>query len=193
MIILPTDVTQARWVRLLQLIANRDEHALASFYDETSSRVYGLALRILGNPADADETTIDVYTQVWRTAASYSSQKASPLGWLLMIARSRSLDRLRSRPVSGTNLSVSETFASSPEDPESMACSAQRSRWVTAVMSGLPVEQRTLIEMSFYQGMTQSELASSLGLPLGTVKTRMRLAMSKLRTLMSEPQGSRTA
>ena len=108
------------------------------------------------------------------------------MAWLLMITRSRCLDRKRSRaaqPVIATEL---ETLMSRSGDPEADAVSRQRARVLGGLMGELPPEQRVLIEMAFFKGMTQSELASALDLPLGTIKTRMRLGMSKLRALADD-------
>lgn len=189
----PIGSAQTQWARLLHMIAAQNEEAMASFYDETSARVYGLALRIIGDPADAEEVTLDVYTQVWRSAASYNSEKGSPLAWLMMMTRSRALDRMRSRRTAFVETTEVENLISRDGDPESMVGSTQRVRFLNELMAELPFEQRVLIEKVFFHGMTQAQLANSLGLPLGTVKSRIRFGMNKLRMLVTgklQVQGS---
>lgn len=181
----PADASLPTFIELLHSVAARNEAAFASLYDQTNSIVHGLALRILGNQADADEVTLDVYLQVWRTAGSYSSDKSSPLGWLLMLTRSRAIDRLRSRAAEGETAPFVSTLASTARSPEVSARSRQEAQLVNAFMAELPQEQRMLIQKAFFQGMSHSELAVSLELPLGTVKTRMRLGLHKLRDLMA--------
>lgn len=179
----PEQETQAAWANALRLVEQRNEAALASLYDQTSAYVHSLALRILGDHADAEEVTMDVYVQVWSKAASYETSRGTPLGWLLMMTRSRSIDRLRSRTVPAEQVNL-QVLASGEPDPELGHRKQEQSALMTDLVGSLPVEQQTLIERAFFQGMTQTEMAAVLQLPLGTVKTRMRLALKKLRAML---------
>ena len=167
--------------------ARGEQNALARLYDISNRLVYGVALRILGDPADAEEVTLDVYTQVWRTAKEYTADRGAPSSWLIMLARSRALDRLRSR---GRRQGRETTLENAPETPASgqppdeAAYLQQASIRMKQAMATLAPEQRELIEMSFFAGLTHSELAEKLGQPLGTVKTRIRSGMAKLREAM---------
>lgn len=170
---------------LLQGIARGDESSLAAFYDATGKWVYGLALRILGDAAAAEEVTLDVYLQVWRRAGAYSPERGAPSAWLLSIGRSRAIDRLRS---GATRRRREEPFhegffdrPSPAADPMALSEEAERRRLVALAVSSLPPEQKRAIELAYFVGLTHSEISQRLGEPLGTVKTRIRLGMIKLR------------
>lgn len=175
------DVT---WRNYIERSAGGDQSALAQLYDESSPLVYSLALRMLGDAADAEEVTMDVYTQVWRTAARYDDARGSPMAWLVTLTRSRAIDRARSRagrtereePILDFSLVREER-----ESPEAAAETGQRRKRVQAALSKLSPEQREAIQLAFFSGLTHSELARRLGQPLGTVKTRIRSGMMKLR------------
>ncbi len=174
---------------LVGACARGDQDALAALYDQTSSLVYGVALRMLGIPADAEEITIDVYNQVWRSAAGFSTTRGSVTTWLAVLARSRSIDRIRARKTRQQQeepISEHTDFSSRGMDPETATASGQRSHRVRAAMSGLPAEHRRAVELAFFSGLSHSELAERLGLPLGTVKTRIRWSMMKLRESLAE-------
>lgn len=172
------DGLQAR----LSNIAAGDEQALSALYDETSALVYTIALRILGNAADAEEVTIDVYAQIWRAASRFHPGRGTVNSWLTMIARTRAIDRLRARnrrpeqPIESVADAVSDRLT-----PEQETAGHEEQQRVRVALAALPTEQREVIELACYGGWTQSELARAMRLPLGTVKTRMRLGMWKLR------------
>jgi RNA polymerase sigma-70 factor (ECF subfamily) len=171
------------WNQYLQRAAAGDAEGLSSLYDESSSLVYGLVLRIVGNEADAEEVTSDVYVQVWRRAKDFQMQRGSVQAWLVMLARSRAIDQLRSAQRFRNHQLDGETaeFASPEPDPEQQQAGKERTAKVRNALALLTPAQREAIEMAFYGGYTQSELAERLGQPLGTVKTRIRLGMMKLR------------
>jgi RNA polymerase sigma-70 factor, ECF subfamily len=169
---------------LIREIAAGDQQALSTLYDGTSKLVFGLVLRILGDRSVAEEVLFDVYTQVWRQAARYDPARGGPLGWITTIARSRAIDRLRSDKPLQQEAELSDTTASretSATSPETNAALAEMREIVRAALDHLSAEQREIIELAYYSGMTQTEIAAHLSLPLGTVKTRTRLAMMKLR------------
>lgn len=169
---------------LIRQIAAGDQQAITALYDGTSKLVFGLVLRILGDRSAAEEVLFDVYTQVWRQAARYDPARGGPLGWITTIARSRAIDRLRSDKPLQQEDELSDTTASretSASSPETNAALAEMREIVRGALDLLSAEQREIIELAYYSGMTQTEIAAHLSLPLGTVKTRTRLAMMKLR------------
>jgi RNA polymerase sigma-70 factor (ECF subfamily) len=178
----------ARWGDYIRAAADGESHALARLYDESCRLVYAIAFRIVGNAADADEVTVDVYTQVWRQARTYDPGRSSPSTWLIMLARSRALDRVRARDWRRRRETVLDEAAGarSAGDPPDQAAflGEQRSR-VRSAMAALAPDQREAIELAFFDGLTHSELAERLGQPLGTVKTRIRLGLMKLRQALA--------
>lgn len=171
-------------VDLLERTASGDEQALASLYDATSRFVHGLALRILRDPGAAEDITMDVYLQVFRQAARYDPRRGTSLAWLLMLTRSRAIDRLRAEAHRRARETSTETAAlppSSDAGPDEWTASAEVRHSVCRALEALGPEQRRAIELAYYQGLSQSEIAERLALPLGTVKTRIRTGMMRLR------------
>jgi RNA polymerase sigma-70 factor (ECF subfamily) len=168
-------------------VSRGDQSALAGLYDETNRLVFGLVVRILTDRSAAEEVLLDVYTQVWRQAALYEKRRGTPLGWLMTIARSRAIDRLRSgrleQQVSQPLDSVGEATAATMS-PEENTAQSERAKIVRSALLSLSPEQREVIELAYYAGLSHSEIAARLGQPLGTVKTRTRLGMMKLRELL---------
>lgn len=178
---------EAVWVSYLCRAALGDGQALGSFYDETSVMVYSLALRMLGNEQDAEEVTLDVYNQVWRTAESFTAGRGSVTAWLMTLARTRALDKLRARKSRQSKVEpIPEHFdpPAAATTPEQDTLLAEQRRMVIWALQQLPHEQRHMLELAYFQGLSHSELAHLLGEPLGTVKTRIRLGMIKLRELL---------
>jgi RNA polymerase sigma-70 factor (ECF subfamily) len=174
---------EREWRDCMGQIGDGDARALATLYDQTSSLVYGVAMRILRNEADAEEVASEVYTQVWRTASSFDASRGSVLAWLTTVARSRSIDRVRSRSRARKEEPIEHAaaIASEQETPERSSWLGEQRRRVREALGSLPPEQREAIEMAYFSDMTQTELAERLQQPLGTVKTRIRLGMIKLR------------
>lgn len=174
-------------VKIIQRIAASDESALAELYDLTSKLVFSLIRRIVHDPAIAEELTLDTFLQVWRQARRYDPARSVPKTWLLMMARCRAIDSVRSskrhRMESFDDL-VCVHHAESPED--ALAASAERLR-IRSVIESLTPAQRVAIEMAFYAGMTHSEIATKLGKPLGTVKSHIRVGMAHLRKHFKTP------
>jgi RNA polymerase sigma-70 factor (ECF subfamily) len=162
---------------LIRRLTRGDKNALGEFYDLYAGLVNGLALRILRDRADAEDTVQEVFVQVWQQAARFDSSRGTPEAWLCTMARTRALDRLRRR-------------SSRREDPElghAGSTEAPRIEVVLAVrkaLDALPVDQRNALELAYYEGLTQSEIAERLAEPLGTVKTRIRTAMIRLRGVL---------
>lgn len=174
-------------VALVMRIRAKDPDALADFYDRWMPTVRGLAQRILGEAADTDEVVEEVFWQVWQQAERFETARGRVAVWLLTIARSRSLDRVRSRQRRRNE--VSDTLDDGSSRLDHMATDAsvdpgefadQRAR-VAAALQLLPPDQRDVVLLAYFSGLSQAEIAEQLGLPLGTVKTRTRLAFGKLR------------
>jgi len=170
---------------LVLRIASGDEAALSVLYDQTNRFVHGLILRIVLVPANAEEVTLDVYLQVWRQAAQYQESRGTVFTWLALLARSRALDRLRSEKLSqqSTWEYFSEGFelAASGASPEQLVDVQKLQVRMAAILQELPADQKTVIQLSFYEGLSHFEIAEQLQLPLGTVKTRIRSGIHKFR------------
>jgi RNA polymerase sigma-70 factor (ECF subfamily) len=168
-------------------VAAGDEAAVSALYDATSHRVFGLALRILRNREDAEEVTLDVYAQVWRSRVPHDPARGSVLGFLLMVARTRAVDLLRSRSKRGSVEERVEDLLDSDELPwvEPVRGDMLASRRLRAALASLPRKQREAIEAAYFAGLTHTEVASALGEPLGTVKTRIRDGLLALRYAMA--------
>ena len=168
--------------QLVTRVAKGDEHAFLMLYDRYVSRVYGLTLRILGDAMLAEEVTQDTFLKLWGRARQFDSGKGELAPWLLTIAHRTALDRLRLEnrrlPVSNAQ-DPEETWPILPD--ESTQNSEARWRSLYFAVQSLPEEQRQVIDLAYYKGMSQSEIAEVLGWPLGTVKTRVRSAMQSLR------------
>jgi RNA polymerase sigma-70 factor (ECF subfamily) len=183
---------EQEWTLLIRRVAEGDQAALGELYDDTSQLIYGLALRILSDATAAEEVSLEVYEQVWRQSANYDSQRGTLLGWLMMMTRSRAIDRLRSfgrQRQREESLDVVASVPSPAANPEEDTILSERRRLVLAALANLRPEQREAIELAYFRGMSQSEIASELQQPLGTIKTRIRLGMMKLRELLLPLEG----
>lgn len=173
---------------LMSQIALGDERALAQLYDGTSHMVYGLCLRIVKDPSAAEDITLEAYLQVWRTAESYDPVRGTVTAWLLTVVRSRAIDWLRARKARRADMQqdLEEVFdlRDLRKNPEEASLDAGRSRVIRDAMAELPDEQKRAIEMTYFSGLSHSEIALQDGLPIGTVKTRIRLGMMRLRELL---------
>ena len=179
------DTDAARLAALLARIATQDQQALASFYDETAGRVYGLALRIARSEVLAEEISGDVFLQVWKSAVTYSEARGHPLAWLMVITRSRALDQLR-RVDPAESHAEPELLAEAIDenDPRNLLAAVQEHGALHAALAALPAVQRQLLALAFFQGLTHSEIATHTRLPLGTVKTHVRRALQTLRAAL---------
>ena len=175
-------------VALVSRIAHGDDRALAQLYDNTSRLVYGLCLRMVKDPAAAEDITLETYLQLWRTAESYDPVRGTVLAWLLTVVRSRAIDWLRARKARRAdledNLDGVVDLQDTRPNPESASIDAARARIIRDAMGELSAEQRHVIELAYFSGLSHSEIASHTGLPVGTVKTRIRLGMIRLRELL---------
>jgi RNA polymerase sigma-70 factor, ECF subfamily len=167
---------------ILQRLAGGDRDALGEVYDRYAAIVNGLALRILRDSGDAEDVVQDVFVQVWRDAVRFDRARGSPQAWICMIARSRALDRLRRRRARREDAGGEEAAASAsdaPADPGVLSVSMRKA------LDTLPPEQRGPLELAYYEGLTQVEIAARLAEPLGTIKTRMRTGLMRLREFLN--------
>jgi RNA polymerase sigma-70 factor (ECF subfamily) len=176
-------------VHLLQRIVARDSAALAELYDRHGSLLFGLILRMTRDRSEAEEVLQEVFVRVWTRSEMYDARVGGPVPWLIRLARNRAIDRLRANRVRHT-VDLPAVEGSAPEapssaadirTPETIVLGAERRDTLRGALERLPMEQRVLIEAAFFEGYTHSELAERFGLPLGTVKTRIRAGLMALR------------
>lgn len=171
-------------------VARGDGEALAALYDRHSRAVYSLALRILGDTHEAEEIVQDVFAQAWRQAARYDTSRGVVVAWLLVMARSRAIDRLRSRrglpALAGDSEQTLGILSDPAAGPERAALTAEQRSRVREALDTLPLVQRLAIELAFFEGLTHVEIAERLEMPLGTIKTRIRLGLMKLKDVFLE-------
>jgi RNA polymerase sigma-70 factor (ECF subfamily) len=181
---------------LVRRMQSGDERALGTFYDRWYPVVNGLVARMLKSADDVEDVVEETFWQAWRQANRFAEGRGSVQTWLLTIARSRALDRLRATrrrredsidDDGGENLaSLAEaSFSTATNDPSLAVEHNERSKLIRVALGELPQEQREALELGYFKGLSQSEIAERTGQPLGTVKTRMRLAMQKLRDRLS--------
>jgi RNA polymerase sigma-70 factor (ECF subfamily) len=180
------DPQQAELAALVARMAAGDEAALAAFYDATMPRVYGLAVRICGSFATAEEIAADVYYQCWTAAARYDPARSKVMTWLLMICRSRAIDAVRSRDPALAH-EAPETLVEDDEDrprerdPQDLLDLVQSGTAVHGALARLSPVQRQMIGLAFFRGLSHQEIAAHARLPLGTVKAHIRRALELLR------------
>ena len=168
---------------LLRLSARGDEAAFARLYDATSPRVYGLALRVVRDPAQAQEVTQEAYLEIWKTASRFDPGRGSAISWLMTITHRKAVDRVRSAE-SSRNRDTAYEHANQSVDHDSTADAVESSfeaRRVRTALSGLTDVQREAISLAYFGGYTHTEVATMLDLPVGTAKTRIRDGLIRLR------------
>ena len=172
-------------------MAQGSQDALASLYDQTSPMLNGLLLRILEHPEDAEEVLLDVYMKAWKYAGRYTEQRGSVVAWLMIMARNAAIDRIRQKRAQPKTLAFEPAVTPEPEaneaSPEEQTAESQRRKRVQQVLRELPPEQREVVELAFFGGLTHAELAEHLREPLGTIKSRIRMGLIRLRGLIEEP------
>ena len=180
--------SNAEDVALIRRMCDADETALGALYDRWARSLYSLVFHLLRDADEAEDVVEETFWQAWRKASSYEPSRGAVSTWLLTIGRRRALDRLRAksrRKEESTQSGVLADIASPASDPLQMVESSERRSNVLTALRELPSEQREVLELGYFQGLSQSEIADMTGQPLGTVKTRMRLAMQKLREPLS--------
>jgi RNA polymerase sigma-70 factor (ECF subfamily) len=184
-----TTSTGPRDAELVGRVAHGDESALGQLYDRFGAVLYAVAFRVVGQRADAEEVVMEAFAQAWREAGRFDTGRGSVAAWLTVMARSRALDRVRSqaRRERITNTAAREAPETAPamsggfQAPGTALLDEERARAVSTALAALSPPQRQAIELAYYEGLSQSEIAERLREPLGTIKTRVRLGMQKLR------------
>jgi RNA polymerase sigma-70 factor, ECF subfamily len=173
---------------LLRQIASRDREAFSEFYDRFSALVFTMAMRMLKVRADAEDLLQEVFVQVWRQAENYREERGSPEAWIINIARSRTIDKIRSvrRIEKSFVLTDDPARAESAENIESNVAESEAKLAMNSALANLPAAQRRVLELAYFDGLTQTEIAERLAEPLGTVKTRMRSAIQRLREMLGK-------
>jgi RNA polymerase sigma-70 factor (ECF subfamily) len=173
-------------VYLIQQVANQDREAFGQLYDRFSTLVFTLAMRMLKARSDAEDLVQEVFVQVWRQAQSYSAERGSPEAWIVNIARSRAIDKIRSirRRERSLVLTDDPSRAESSDNVESSAAESETRLAMNSALANLPEAQRKVLELAYFAGLTQTEIATRLAEPLGTVKTRMRSGIQRLREML---------
>jgi RNA polymerase sigma-70 factor, ECF subfamily len=179
------EIAQKSDVELLHAVARGDEAALARLYDGYRVILFGLLVRILSSREEAEDILQEVFIQVWRRAKDFDEKRGRPFTWLVTLTRSRAIDRLRQlgarqRLVTGAAQEQTEGISDALSD----TIKGSQKEMVHRALAELPEEQRHTLLLAYFEGLTQSEIAKKLGAPLGTVKTRMRSGMIKLRALL---------
>ena len=177
-------------VSLLTRIAQSDQAALSALYDRYAKIIYAFALKSLRSVEESEEVVMDVFAQVWRIGDRYDAQKGRVDTWLFTIARSRILDRVRKlqRTQGATTFSIDALEIQPKADSVDLfeeAFIAERRSRMMAAMKMLPDEQRFVLELAYYQGLSHSQIAAQTGISLGTIKTRIRLGLNKLKSILA--------
>jgi len=174
-------------LELLQAIARRDEYALGSLYDRYRLILFGLLMRILSSREEAEDVLQEVFLQVWRRARDFDELRGRPFTWLVTLTRSRGIDRLRllgarQRLAAAARVDKAEDVSDAVKD----AFLSEQRQIVARALAELSEDQRRILMLAYFDGLTQSEIASQFDIPLGTVKTRMRSGMIKLREVLGK-------
>ena len=183
-----TPVSEAEWVTLVRSVAAGDQRALHALYERTHRIVFTLALRMTANRETAEEVTLDVFHDCWRRASSYDAANGTVLGWIMNQARSRAIDRLRFEqrkkrvaPESGEPLPVPPA-----DQPDDLIAAREQAELLRGALGVLTADERTAIETAFFSELTYAQVAAQLSQPVGTIKTRIRSGLHKLRHVLSE-------
>jgi RNA polymerase sigma factor (sigma-70 family) len=182
------DIARSQLSAALARVAGGDRGALRMVYQDTSAKLFGVCLRILHDRPEAEDVLQEVYVTVWRRAATFDSARASPITWLVTIARNRSIDRLRSRASGGRSVAIDEAgeIADTTPTPEALAEMADTDRRLADCIAQLEARQATAIRAAFLDGFTYEELARRIGIPLGTMKSTIRRGLMRLRGCLEQ-------
>ena len=179
---------------LLSRISQGNEDAMREFYEKTVRLVYGMSHRIISNAEEAEEVALEVFMYVWKNAPQYDPELSQPLSWLLMITRSRAIDKIRkcAKNVS-INENIDESMIECKGDPEDSYIAKEKRKLVRNAISQLSPKQREVIELSYYYQFSHSEIAERVGIPIGSVKSTIRLAMVKLKNIIDKEESGNVA
>jgi len=175
-------VKEIEWKNLISEIAAGSERALKTLYNDTISIVYALVSRIVSNKDEADEVALDVYKYVWDKASDYDPTRSSPSTWLIMIARSRAIDKIRQRSSRiRFESTIENDVVNNETDSEDSFMAIEKRKLVQEALLQLSPKQRRVIELAYFYQLSQSEISNMLDMPIGSVKSTIRLAMVKLK------------
>lgn len=179
---------------ILRQIVARDPHSMELLYDRYGGVAYALALRVLRDPGAAEDVVQEAFFNIWRQGTSYDTARGTVRTWLLTVVHHRAIDRVRSmRAKTRGDVAIdSVLFLQAKEDTWATVSAGLESERIRAAVATLPPEQRQVVEMAYFAGLTHVEIAERVGIPLGTVKGRMRLAVDKLRDALRMPKGAGT-
>ena len=181
-------VPESEWVKLVHSIAAGDQDALHLLYKQTNRFVFTLIVRITKNPETAEELTLDVFHNVWRKASRYDPENGSVVGWIMNQARSRAIDRLRFEQRKKRVNPYPDSSPRAPDvvDPQAAYFFDEEARRLRTALESLTPDERIAIETAFFSELTYQEVATSLNQPVGTVKTRIRSGLNKLRAMLTK-------
>lgn len=180
---------EKRWQTYLREIEKGNAQSLAALYEDTVPILYGLAVRILGNSADAEEVVVEVFEQVWHKASHFDASRGTVWRWLTLLTRSRAIDRLRAASTRREREEAApkqqrEIMSQEPR-PDEASIFRQQQCLVRRALGTLPEDQRQALEMAYFSELTHVQIAATLNVPLGTIKTRIRMGMGKLREALN--------
>ncbi len=177
---------------LLHRIGRKDEAALSELYDLYKTLLYSLCVSIVKNRAEAEELLQEVFVQVWDKASGFDRTKGTPYAWLTTMTRNKAIDTIRSRAYKENNITDNDTddtilplLPSDESSPYSAAVAKERSSMIQTILKAIPEQQRTVLVAAYFDGYSQTEIAEKTGIPLGTVKSRMRQGLIKLQQMLA--------
>lgn len=181
----PTPALDLTDERLMEMVQHQDPEALAHLHDRYGSILKALIMRVIHNDAESDDMLQEIFVEIWNRAASYDPSKGKPLGWMVTLSRRRAIDRLRKRQsYSRMEERLLEETKHEPQESsgqlEEDVAHAEMREHLTRALATLPIAQKQAVELAYYSGMSQREIAAHTGIPLGTIKTRLELGMRKL-------------
>lgn len=179
--------------QILERMAQGDGEALRELYDRHARAIYSLAVRILRSQPDAEDIVQEVFAQAWTQAGRYDASRGTVAAWLLMQARSRAIDRLRSRKLRPEGATSTFDTRDPSEGPDAQAMAGEYAQRVRDALRSLSDPQRTALELAFFEGLTYSQVAEHLNQPIGTVKTRIRQGLLRLKAALDDARAGRDA
>jgi RNA polymerase sigma-70 factor, ECF subfamily len=170
---------------VLNRLAQRDESALAELYDRHGRTAFALAHRMVGDAETAEEVVQEAFLAIWRRAETYRQERGAVRSWLLAVVRNRAIDVIRARESRPRTTTIDDLPIAASDNPEQQALTLAAGSVVRAAVAALPAEQRTAVELAYFAGLSYPEIAARIGVPLGTVKSRLRLALDRLRVRLT--------